>query len=630
VIGHTVTRRSALTRVAAGRRRVALIAVTVAGATAFATPCAARAALAPPVTIDGPSASIVSLCGVALAADGSGAVAYRKLTGGVPQTYFSLERAGVWGPPAQLDATITGGSSSCALAAADGGRVAAVWIAGGTLYGAVHAAGASGFSAPQAIGQATGTPALGMGISGTAYVAYLAPDSGATDLDVARLDRTSTRFVVLSGALNAAPMTLAGAGGPAITVAADATAVVAWAQLEADGSTHVFVRRASGAGPSPVLDDATAATLDGLVGGSADSPVVGVEYDSSDAWIAFRETFGAFSRVVVTELLGDELRTPAFADSLGLTAGPSSAFTPSLALNGNGEGLLASELAPGNALAVSTLGSSPGGWSAGATVGTPGALAPRPLAAISAAGSGIVAYTPSPGALDAVPFAKGAAGTPVELSDSSLGPVAATDGLGIAADDNGDVAVGFVAGATDELSVAVQPFVTAPGAPRATGTQLWTAVRRPVLRWQPSLDSWAPPAYSVYVDGARVATTTATSYTVAADLPDGRHAWKVVAVDSLGQRAASTTRRLLVNAVPPLVRLTLAGARSAGATLSFTVSATALSGIRSVSVVYGDGQASSALASTHVYATAGTYPVTVTVTDRAGVTSVLRSRLTLA
>ena len=41
------------------------------------------------------------------------------------------------------------------------------------LYGAVRPAGASAFSAPQPIAAAAGTPALGMGVSGTAYVAFV-------------------------------------------------------------------------------------------------------------------------------------------------------------------------------------------------------------------------------------------------------------------------------------------------------------------------------------------------------------------------------------------------------------------------------------------------------------------------
>jgi hypothetical protein len=169
--------------------------------------------------------------------------------------------------------------------------------------------------------------------------------------------------------------------------------------------------------------------------------------------------------------------------------------------------------------------------------------------------------------------------------------------------------------------------VAAPGIPRATGTQLWTALSRPTLRWQAAADSWSPPTYSVYLDGTRVATTAALSYALPNDLADGRHSWKVTAADSLGQSSTSQTRRLLIDAAVPTVRLLIDGARKAGTPLAFHVQAAAISGIRRVSVQYGDGDASAAPDSTHVYAKPGHYAVTVKVRDRAGVDAVLHERV---
>ena len=287
---------------------------------------AASAAVTAPVTVDGPSAAIASLGGVALAHDGSGAVVYTKLLGATAHVFVSLEQAGKWGAPVQVDVGSAAAAASPSIAVADGGRVAVVWVSAGMLYGAVHPAAASAFTAPQAIAPAAGTPALGMGVSGTAYVAYL---GGAADaVDVARLDRTASTFGVLPGSLTTAPMTLASAGGPRIAVSADATAVVAWAQQLADGSTHVFVRRVSGAGPSPVLADATPPPA-GSVQGPADSPAVGIADDASDAWVAFRETVGGVSRVIVNQLLGDELVAPLFADSLAGATGMAISWSPS-------------------------------------------------------------------------------------------------------------------------------------------------------------------------------------------------------------------------------------------------------------------------------------------------------------
>ena len=164
--------------------------------------------VAPAIVIDGPSAAVTAVGGVSLAGDGSGGVVYTKLVGGVPHVFASLEAAGSWSPPAQVDAGVAGGASAPAVAAADGGRVAVVWGSGGMLYGAVHAAGTAAFTAPQAIAPASGTPALGMGVSGTAYVAY--PSASADEVDIARLDRAATTFAVLAGPQSATPVTLVG------------------------------------------------------------------------------------------------------------------------------------------------------------------------------------------------------------------------------------------------------------------------------------------------------------------------------------------------------------------------------------------------------------------------------------
>ena len=600
---------------------------------ALAAAPAVQAAVAPPVTIDGPSSAIVSLDGVALAQDGSGAVVYRKLGGGVPHVFAALESAGAWGAPVQLDGTIAAGASASAVAVSDGGRVAVVWISGGTLYGAVHTAGASAFSAPA--GDRRGQRHAGARDGGQRHRLRRLPRAGR-DGDERRRRAPRPRLDELravAGAFNPAPIALPSAGGPSIAVSADATAVVAWAQTQPDASTHVFVRRASAAGPSPVANDATVATLGGVAGGSADAPAVGVAYDSSFAWVAFRETFGAVSRVVVTRLLGDELSTPVFADSLGAAPAASSALAPSLAINGNGAGLLASQLAPSNSLVVAALGvprAAPG-WSPGAELNsTPNTIAPGPLAALSANGNGVVAYTPSAGALDAELFARAVRARRSRCRAPTLGPVVRADGLALGADENGDFVVGFVAGSPTALSVVVQPIVGPPGAPRATGTQLWTADRRPVLRWQASSDSWAPPTYAVYIDATRVATTTSTSYAVPADLRDGRHTWKVVAIDSLGQQAASTTRKLLIDAAPALGAP--AGQRRPrtapqSASPSTSRRSPACAACRSTTAT---GTRPPQPSSTHVYARAGRYTVTVTVTDRAHLSTVLRVHLTIS
>ena len=604
--------------------RAGLAALAGAALLASAAPAAAASVVAPAVVIDGPSTAVLSVGDVALAGDGGGAVVYSKLVGGVAHAFVSVETAGTWAPAVQVDAGVAGGDSAPAVAAADGGRVAVVWVSGGMLYGAVRASGTVAFTAPQAIAPASGTPGLAMGISGTAYVAY--PSAAGNEIDVSILDRVATTFAA-PAPQSATPVTLAGA--PVVAVAADGTAIIAWTQTLADGSTHVFERRASAAGPSPVLNDLTLPSLDGLAGGSADSPQVGVAFDASNGWAAFRETLGGVSRVVVDQILGDEPRPAVFADSLGSAPGTQSAAAPSMAFNGNAQGLLASALAPSEALVVSAHGTpaAPYAWTAGSVVNTtPNTVAPAPVAALAQDGRGLVAYAPSSGNLAAELFANGVATGPFPLVDAAVGPVVAGGGLVASGDGFGDLAVAFLAGSGGSNAVVVDPVVSAPGAPRATGTQLWSADAHPTLTWQPSGEHWAPVTYAVSIDGHKVASTTQTSYAPAA-LADGRHTWQVVASDPYGQSTPSALRRLLIDVAPPAVSLSLRGHHRHGVALTFSVTSTAISGIRKVLLDYGDGQTTTLASSTHAYAKAGRYTVSATVTDRAGVSATVHEQV---
>src|SRR6185312_15415176 len=74
-------------------------------------------AVTPPVTLDGPSAAIASVAGVALARDGSGAVLYTKLVDGVAHLFAALETRGSWGTPVAVDAPNATASGSAAVAA---------------------------------------------------------------------------------------------------------------------------------------------------------------------------------------------------------------------------------------------------------------------------------------------------------------------------------------------------------------------------------------------------------------------------------------------------------------------------------------------------------------------------------
>lgn len=613
-----------------GRRSLALALAVAAVQAAAATP--ASATLLAARAIDGPNAQIVSLGGVALAQDASGAVAYSKTVAGVAHVFAATLAGGAWSAPVQLDGGVSAAAGRPVLAAASGGRVAVVWIAGGELYGAVRASAGRPFSAPQPIAAAQGTPALAMGISGSAYVAFLAPDGGASDILAARLDRLSTAFTsVPGGSLAGAPATLSGT--PSVAVSADATALVAWTQAGSDGRSHVLARRVSLLVPSAVTLDAGTPVSGGPVGQGADSPAVGIADDSTYAWIALREVFPAppstATRVVVRELIGDELQAPQFVDSLGPAGAAASSLAagaPSLAINGGGAGLLALGLSS-NALAVSAL-TSASTWGVGEVASSaPGSVAALPVAALARGGRGTVVLASSPTVLTALLISGSTVSSSFAPASAALGPADPGAGYGVATDARGDTVVALVQGAGGALSVTVAANVLAPGRPVLTSSQRFVAQRRPIVSWKAADDAWAAPSYELLIDRRVVARTRATVLRVPRALSDGTHDVQVVALGVAGQRSSSSVHLLRVDAAPPSVSLTLQGAHTTRTPISFDVRALAASGVRSISVSYGDGGASTATHSVHSYASAGSYTVTVTVTNGLGVRRTLRVAL---
>ncbi|MGA2471287.1 MAG: hypothetical protein ABSG64_11425 [Solirubrobacteraceae bacterium] len=511
--------------------------------------------------IDGPNANIEAVGGVALARDGTGGIVYTELVGGVSHVFVSTLAVGVWSPPTELDPSVTTPDSQPVIAASDGGRLAVVWISGGELFGAVQAGGTTSWTAPQLIAPATDDPAIAMSIHGTAYVAYVAPDAGGSDIDVARLDLYSTTFVPLAGALNASPASDAGGGPdeqPSIAVAADGTGLVAWGETDS-GVTNVWVRRVYQLNESSVSNEASLVTFAGATDGAADSPVVSISDDSNVGWVGFRQTFEvgstAVSRVLVEKLLGDVLQAPVLADSLGVSLpGSGSALAPSLQVNGDGAGLLASELSGTNALAVATLGEPgdpAGSWNAGG-LGGGGAssVAPNPVVALSRNGDGLVAFTPTTGVLDGLPYANGKAGPALTLTSPGLGPLQPQDGVAASADGGGATVVGFVQGSPGALAVAVAANVPPPSHPWMNYTEAELRTSKPTLTWGASAESWMPITYQVLIDGKLVGTTPVAKFAVMKALKRGIHTWQVIAIDGLGQKTKSSVLILRIKVSP--------------------------------------------------------------------------------
>jgi hypothetical protein len=160
---------------------------------------------------------------------------------------------------------------------------------------------------------------------------------------------------------------------------------------------------------------------------------------------------------------------------------------------------------------------------------------------------------------------------------------------------------------------------------------------QPTLAWNPSAEDWGPVSYTVSLNGAAVAQTSATSLTFANGLTDGTYSWNVNATNTVNDTSVSGTGKVVVDTFAPRLRLLLTGLPRIKATqhlrLAYvdppnpTEPGSTASGVKSVTVSWGDGSKSLTGAEltrlTHAYAQAGLYRVTVTVTDRVANTTQL-------
>ena len=246
--------------------RVALLAATAALLSSGTT---ARASIAPATTIDGPSAAILGVDGVAMSEDGTGGLVYRKRVDGRVNVYVSRFTARGWQPPQRVDVGQRFTSSWPAIGAGDGGRLVVTWVHefGGAvqnrMYSAVLGPGATRFQAPVALDLDVregldAAPSLSMSRGGAAYLAYrvvytrndpnLPPGTIDADIRLARLQ--GSFWSVLGQPVDRNPgqpmRAPTATNGPQVATDANGNAVVAWSEPDDDLIDRVYARRVFG------------------------------------------------------------------------------------------------------------------------------------------------------------------------------------------------------------------------------------------------------------------------------------------------------------------------------------------------------------------------------------------------
>ncbi|HEX4106577.1 MAG TPA: fibronectin type III domain-containing protein [Solirubrobacteraceae bacterium] len=544
------------------RRLRPLLALPIA--LAFAGSARAAVLLGP--VIDGPSPDILSVAGVAISHYSTGGVAYLKNIGGVAHAFVSVVNGG-FGAPLQIDGGLPGASSDLQIAAGDSGRLAAVFVNGGSLYAAVKPSASGSFLAPRLIAPAAESPSLGMASDGTAYAAFVTGGAGDHQVQVARLDMTGDAFASsFPQSLNANVSDDAGATpatAPRIYVASDGGALVAWGELESDGYTHLVVRRVESGGPDPNWQDLTLPALDGEPGGSAGEPALATTDVLDFGWVAFQQTFyengTPIPRVLVRQMLGESFGLPIAIDNLAFPT-TDGAATPSVGLDMNGDGLTLAQTTQSHQVVAGII-KGPTHIQAAALLsgtalvqGAGDAIAPQPALALGYDDSGAVAWlqssTPTgPVAVTARALASGAFTTQGTMSNAQYGSVDPAAGLAGGADRHGAAVFAFVEqgpqGRTLLLGVSVNP----PSAFEVIARHAYTSAH-PTLHWQPSSSDYGIAEYKVVIDGATVGTTTRTSFVPSGRIPAGTHRLTVIAVDRFGQSTSSDTVPLRIQLHP--------------------------------------------------------------------------------
>jgi hypothetical protein len=550
--------RSCWVRVAAlAAVAIALVAVLAAAARP------ARAAWFPGTVVDGPSSDIVEVDGLDLSLDGTGGVVYIKRDGGVPHVFVSQFYQGNFGPPQRVDPGLTGPSSSARIAASEDGRLAVVFLNGGSLYSAVSADKTKPFTQPALVAQgAPGAqiinPSLDMSVHGAAYVAYVATPAGGGggDVNVARLPDDGLTFSQIPGPLDldGGRQAGTGAGRPSIAVAADGTAICAWG--EAGG---VLLRRISRDSLSSGFIGASDSPLDGHAPGQADSPDVSLEDDSSYGEVVLRQNFDngngfPVSRLIGRHLVASDLGAAEAIDGLDFPA-PEGAMNPQLGMDMRGRGLASGSrqqsLTPTNALLRDD------SFAPGSVLGSlnNGGTDPQTVTAAGQNLTGVVAWmqapTPAPnGIVVAGRFeVSNTYEDEVQLSPGAFGPVPADGGLFAASSRVGDSLVAFSQGPPSDRRVVASIYARFPGRaiPRTPNV---VHSKQPLLRWLPATSLFGLPTYQVVVDGRLIGETQATSLRPPNPLSEGRHSWRVNVIDAHGQKRPGRSRALRVKTTP--------------------------------------------------------------------------------
>jgi hypothetical protein len=656
--------RASLVRVRAVRP--AFVGMLLAVATLLVAVPTANALIEPVVPIDGPSAEIVELGGVAMAADGTGGLVYRKRVEGRVHIFAVQYSGGKWGAPQRVDVGEAFESSFPAIAAGEGGRLVVVWTnhyssTTDGLFSAALEPGSTGFQAPAPvdldIGQATGTyPSVAMNLSGQALIAYrvITAVSGPSTPEIpsgyvkaeVRMARFDGEFWSSFGApLNRNPaqpmLTPTAANSPRVAIDLTGQGLVAWQEPDDGFVNRIYARRIFGMVPGNILQVSPSAYGGHALNGPADELALDVDGFGEGA-VAYRQQPAPGSgftrpRVFVAEI-------PSSFDPHG------AAFAPARIVDdGGGEGP-AGPLGP-LSMAVDGEGDFDVGFGSGTqsfdTSGTETTVATIPVrlddGLSSAAGDPVLTRADNGALAAALKVEEHGAGAVAVLERRADGTpsrqlVSAPHGgavhqLDLGGSHHGDAIVGFLQGDGANTQIAAVVVRAPPGEFVLDTPAVWVRAARIPLQWETPLAGAGKLTYSVLVDDREVAENITSVETVLSrsEVSSGVHTIQVEATDSLGQVVDSEPSTLKVDRSPPRVSVRVRGGAVVVRVSDGPKKESSGVAAGSVHVSFGDGRSAQGRAKvTHRYKSGGPFTVTVTASDKAGNRVTSRRRVSVS
>jgi len=651
--------------VRSSRGCLTLLGGLLAGVLALQAP-QAGAVILPAVTIDGPSEEIVGFGGVAMAEDGTGGLVYLKRVDGVAHVFVSRYVGGHWLAPIRVDTEQPYAASWPRIGAADGGELVVVWATpfasnskGRTideLLGATLGPGASGFGpgiiVDPNIGEGVGaSPDLATSSTGQADVVYrvveenqdvplLRPGDVVEQVRVAHYD--GQRWTDL-GAINRdrglsmrAPTA---ANAPQLAIGPTGNGVVVWQEPDIEGVARIWARRIFGLNLDYVLP-ATAMSFAGSpIGEDADAPSVAFS-PLGQAEVAYRQAAGPGSPLPGARIFlnilpdgesvnGAEFLGASVVDNAVPGGKAASVGRPSIDIDEHLDMRLlydsdgSPRVIEGNDRGLS------GALSLGpAFVGSELTLADEVECAsvMNPEGGGVSAWPSAfsngtPAVAVREDFPGGAVQTAL-VDGGDGGPIGE---LAVGRSSLGDGLIAFQQGPVGNAAIVATVASTPPAQFVLTAPKGWIRPREAEVSWEPATSANGPLSYTVVLDGRRVATP-AGAYTLHLNrngLASGRHQVQVLATDIAGQSLLSAPATILIDGVPPSVRVT----RTDGGHAVSVVVSDHYSGVdtHAVTVSFGDGQSARGRSRfSHRYARAGLYTVIVHVRDNLGNQAVIR------